>query len=282
VVQPLNLIRRAAALPGLKRLTTVTPVIRATGALRAGLVREHRRFALNELRARDVVARYTLRSDDVQVMIRHHSSDVMVLDEIFSANEYAFPTEVATALDGVASPHVVDLGGNIGLFGAWTLARYPTARLISYEPDPGNAMVHERVIEANRAGDRWKLHRAAAAPADGTLTFLAGHGSTSRVIDSATRPEGDVIVVDARDPFPDLSGADFIKIDIEGGEWGLLADPRFATLTARAACVEYHPDGALGQDPGADAQRLMHAAGFVVRDVPKANMPGYGVVWGWR
>jgi FkbM family methyltransferase len=277
-VPGLDVVRRAATAPGVRRLTTVTPVIRATGALRGTLVRETRRFALNELRVRDVAARYTLREGGRPVVIRHHSSDVMILDEIFSAGEYDLPEPVAAILDALDAPRVVDLGANIGLFGVWLLNRWPAATLVAYEPDPGNADVLERVVALNDAGDRWTVRRAAAATEPGTLTFLAGRGSTSRVVDA----DGDgTVTVEAVDAFADLAACDLAKIDVEGGEWALLADPRFASLPARVVFVEYHPHGCPGPDPGAEAQRLVAAAGYAVHRAPK-DIPGYGVVWGTR
>ncbi len=277
----LGVVRRAAMLPGLRRLTTVTPVIRVTAALRAMLVRERLRFALNELRSRDVVGQYTLGAGGRQVVIRHHTPDVMGLDEIFAAGEYRPPSEAAALLDDAANLRVVDLGGNIGLFAIWVLTRHPDARVVSYEPDPDNAAIHARAIVANGAGDRWKLKPVAAAPADGTLAFRAGLGTTSHVVEHAG-DGGGVITVEARDPFADLADADFLKIDIEGGEWGLLADPRFAALPARILCVEYHPDGSPSDDPGAAVEHLVQAGGWSVCNLPKLKMPGYGLVWGWR
>jgi FkbM family methyltransferase len=278
----LGIVRRAATLPGMRRLTTVTPVIRATGALRGGLVRERTRFALNELRRRDVTARYTLRTGGWQLVIRHHTSDVMELDMAFSAGEFDPPPEAAAVLDELVEPRAVDLGANIGLFSIWMLDRHPDARIVSYEPDPGNASVLAHTIEINHAGDRWTLRRVAAAPADGTLSFMAGHGTTSRVVDGSDSGTDGVITVEARDPFADLAAADVVKVDIEGGEWALLADPRFATLPARVICVEYHLQGAQSDDPGADAERMVRAGGWTVRHLLRDNMPGHGLVWGWR
>jgi FkbM family methyltransferase len=286
-VAGLDLVRRAATAPGVRRLTTVTPVIRATGALRGTLVREPRRFALNEMRVRGVAARYTLRDGGRPIVIRHHTSDVMILDEIFSAGEYDLPPAVAAILDGLPRPRVVDLGANIGLFGVWLLTRKPDATIVAYEPDPGNAAVHARVIELNDAADRWTLRAAAAATAPGTLTFLSGLGSTSRALDDGVaggpegRGEGETVTVPAVDAFDDLGACDLAKIDIEGGEWALLADERFGRLPAAAVFVEYHPHGCPGDDPGAEAEQLVRAAGYAVHHAPK-DIPGYGVVWGWR
>jgi FkbM family methyltransferase len=274
-------VRHAAALPGVRALTRVTPVIRATGALRATLVREHRRFARNELRSRDVTAAYTLRAGGSRVVIRHHSSDVMILDEIFGADEYDPPPGVVAALAGVPAPRILDLGANVGLFGVWALDRWPRGRVHGYEADPANAAVHARTMALRDAGERWSLSQAFAACANGPIRFAGGAGSASRAA-ALGEPEGDCIEVPARDVFADLAASDLIKIDIEGGEWGLLHDPRFRDLPARAVFVEYHPFGAATDDPGAEAEGLVRAAGFEVRHAPKPLTPGWGVVWGWR
>ena len=84
-------------------------------------MRERARFVRNELRRGPTTATYRLRESTVAVAIRHHTGDVMVLDEIFSQDEYEPPP-------GVQLPKVesaVDLGANIGLFGAWLLGGYP-------------------------------------------------------------------------------------------------------------------------------------------------------------
>ena len=45
------------------------------------------------------------------------------------------------------------------------------------------------------------------------------------------------------DVFPYLAAADLVKIDIEGSEWEILADARFAGIAARVLVLEYHPQG---------------------------------------
>lgn len=258
----LALVRRAARLPGLRRLTQVDAVTRVTFALRGSLVRERTRFALNELRARPL-ATYHLRGSNVIVAIRHRTPDVMVLDEIFSQHEYDFPLELG------AAPRVVDLGANIGLFGAWVLMRYPDASIVGVEADEANAAAHEAAIAANTAD--WRLIHAFAATAPGEVRFEGGAFSTSHAAET-----GDV--VEAIDVFPLLADADLIKIDIEGAEWPLLTDKRFATLAARAVVLEYHGSG----DPRATARELLRAAGFDVHDAGRKERCGAGLVWAVR
>ena len=64
----------------------------------------------------------------------------------------------------------------------------------------------------------------------------------------------------AADVFPYLEGADLVKIDIEGGEWPILSDPRFAELEARALVLEYHPHLCPGPDPRECADGLLARA----------------------
>ncbi|MDQ4019688.1 MAG: hypothetical protein M3188_07645, partial [Actinomycetota bacterium] len=91
-------------------------------ALRGSLVRESARFALNELRGSSAVATYRLRSSGIAVTVRHGTADVLVLDSVFSQGEYELAAPVEATLAARRMPlRVVDLGANIGLFGAYIL-----------------------------------------------------------------------------------------------------------------------------------------------------------------
>lgn len=274
----LNAVRRLASAPLLNRLTRVTPLIRLSYALRASLVRERLRFVRNELRRRSVTATYRLRESGVSVTLRHHTGDVMVLDEIFSQREYDFPRPAEEILAGAPGPLVVaDLGANIGLFGAWLLGRFPTARIVAFEADPGNAAVHRSTIAANPGTADWRLIEAFAAPAPGRVTFAAGSHATSH----ESEGEG-AIEVGAVDVFEHLDGVDLLKIDVEGSEWPLLADPRFAQTGAGVVVLEYHADGCPQADPAAAAEAALVDAGYEI--VPGTSKPAYGagILWGFR
>jgi FkbM family methyltransferase len=273
----LRAIRRLATAPGFRRLTTVSPLLRLSFALRGTLVRSSLRFALNELLPGDVVAVYRLRQSAVSIAIRHHTADVLVLDEVFSQREYALPSPVTALLAEAKQPlRIVDLGANIGLFGAFVLAAYPDASIVGVEPDPANAAVHRRAIEAN-PGAHWSLVQAAAAAAPGTMRFHSGGFTRSH----AAEADEDAILVEAEDVLPRLQGADLVKIDIEGGEWALLTDPRFAATGARAVVLEYHPENCPGSDPRAEAEQALVGSGFTVIPGPAKPEFGTGVLWGW-
>ena len=274
----LRLVRRLATAPGFRRLTTFAPLLRISFALRGTLVRSPLRFALNELRPGDITAEYRLRLSPVSIVIRHHTADVLVLDEIFSQREYELPSAVARVLDEPARPlRVVDLGANIGLFGAYALTRYPDATVVAVEPDPANAAIHTRAIGANPSS-RWTLIEAAATAVSGTMRFSPGSFTRSHAADL----DEDAIVVDAEDVLPLMQRADLVKIDIEGGEWAILADPRFGDGEARAIVLEYHPDDCPSTEPRNEAERFLVSAGFEIVPGPSKPEFGTGVLWGWR
>ena len=134
-------------------------------------------------------------------------------------------------------------------------------------------------IAGNGRDYDWHLHEAAAATADGSSRFAAGRYAMSGPARPATPTAIDVAAVDV---LPALAATDLLKIDAEGSEWAILADPRFAATTARAIALEYHPEHCPASDARAHAVEHLERAGFSVRDAPTAAPPGYGSLWAWR
>jgi FkbM family methyltransferase len=271
---PVRLVRRLATAPGFRSLTRFEVLLRLSYALRASLVRERRRFVAGELRRRPTTGVYRLRESGVAVALRHHTGDVMVLDEIFSQHEYEPPPEAAAVLETLSPrPRVLDLGANIGLFGAWALGRLPGATILAVEADPANAAIHRRTIDANALGDRWELRERFASTALGKVRFAAGEHATSHAADRG--PE-----VECLDVLPDLANADFVKIDIEGAEWAILADPRFARARPAVVVLEYHEEGCPEPDAAGAAERALRSAGLEIAHAGSKPRFGAGIVWG--
>jgi FkbM family methyltransferase len=249
----------------------------ASVLIQASTVHKSARFVYRELSASGRLARYGLRGSRREVFIRHNTADPLVLDEIFYTGHYELPEHVVALLDGLGRPpRILDLGANIGLFGVWALDRFPGARITAFEPDPTNADVARRCIEANGDADRLQLIEAAAMDRDGGVEFLSGVFSRSRIESG----EG-TIQVKAVDVFPFLENVDFAKVDIEGGEWSILGDPRFRRLRVPAIVLEYHPDQAPGPDPRAMALQAVRGAGYEAEVVDEFG-PGQGMLWAWR
>lgn len=243
----------------------------------SALVRERRHFLGNELRSASGCRAYTLRRSGRTVLLRHDRVDIWTFNEVFLLGVYRPPAVIAARLAKVGAPEVLDIGANIGLFGIDALARYPEARITGWEPDPENAAVHRAHIARNRdIAGRWTLREACAGVAEGTVAFLWGQETASHIVPVGTPGAVDVPVDDVLARF---ASVDLVKIDIEGGEWELLADPRFAA--AATVVLEYHPDGCRADDPHAEVRRLLDGHGLTV--IPLFEHPGgFGMLWAYR
>jgi FkbM family methyltransferase len=225
-------------------------------------------------------AAYRLRGSGRTVVVRHGTPDVYMLWEVLGRRVYEIPAPARAALQAAGRPvHLVDLGANIGLFEAFLDGRLPVGEVVAYEPDPANLAMLRRNAEADRTGAAWRVVPAAALDRDGELPFATGRFAESRVPEAGGPPPS--TTVPARDVFADLDDADLLKVDIEGGEWPILADPRLAGTPVRALALEYHRWGCPGADPGQLATSLLERAGFVVGPAEE-DAPGFGVLWAWR
>jgi FkbM family methyltransferase len=241
----------------------------------APLVRERLPFVLHQIRRRNDVGSYHLRESGVAIVLRHGTPDMNTLEEIFRMGHYEIPKPVTELLAAIDRPlQVVDLGANVGLFGAYVLGRYPDARIVAFEPHPANAALLRRVIEANGPGDRWELVEAAAAASDGSVEF-SGDFNTGRVGEGG-------FSVPAVAIFPYLAGVDLAKIDIEGAEWELFADERSTSLSSRVVALEHHPYLCPGDSPKQKAHEFLGRAGYETVDQKLHGPPGHGMVWGWK
>ncbi|MHB1810003.1 MAG: FkbM family methyltransferase [Solirubrobacteraceae bacterium] len=262
-------IRRAAAHPRLLPLTALM--------LRARTVSPTVAFAAREMLGHRGLFVYELRRSGLRVALRHRSGDVVTLGEVFHDLQYEPLRELEPALREVTS--IVDLGANVGLFGAFAAARWPQARILAFEPDPGNAAVHERTIAANALEHRWELARTAAGAHDGAARFAGGRVALSHLLDRSEQVAGS-FEVPVEDVVPRLAGVDLVKIDIEGGEWAILEDPRFRACPPRTLVLEYHPRFCESREPRTRAERALRAAGLQVRSIWH-RADGHGMLWAW-
>jgi FkbM family methyltransferase len=255
----------------------VEPFVSA--ALRGRLVRESARFTARELRGTDSTHVYRIRASGLSAQIAHGTPDVLTLDQAFYQHVYEPPSAISSRLAlGGRSLSAVDLGANVGMWGLWLHGRFAVERLVALEPDPENAAKHRRQIELNHLADSWELVQAAATLADGPVVFTVGRATTGRIGELG---EPGTVEVAGRDSFSLLDGVDLLKIDIEGAEWPMLADPRLAEMKVPVVMLEYHPRGAPSADPEDAARAALAGAGF--ETWPMHGAPdGTGIVWGWR
>jgi FkbM family methyltransferase len=242
---------------------------------RAACVRERPRFLAREFGRSGATAMYHLRESGLPLWLRHNTPDVFALDQAFVQRHFELPAEAAARLPRDRDLQLVDLGANIGLFAIALLAVRPRLQVTSFEPDPATAAVLRRTIGANDP-ERWQLVEACAAAADGVVRFESGQFGLSRVSDDGA---GDELA--AVDVLPYLADADVIKIDIEGSEWDILLDERFANVAADVIHLEYHGRRCPDPDPRSLASGVLEGSGYVVRQLVETT-PTEGILAAWR
>ena len=264
-------LRRLGAHPRLE------PVVAA--GLRARGVRPSLRFFAGEATGRGE-GEYVLRSNGARLHIVHGTSDAATMDQAFMQGVYTPTPEADAALRALGRPPVIlDLGANVGLFSIWAALRWPGARTISVEPLPRNVELLRRNLALALGEGEHEVVAAAATTADGEVTFGdVAQFSMGRVVDG-----GEGVTVPSRDVFDLIGdGVDLLKVDIEGAEWPIVADPRFSAALAPVIMFEHHPHGApAGATPEASAAAVLDRAGYAARQTVVEG-PGAGIFWGVR
>jgi FkbM family methyltransferase len=167
------------------------------------------------------------------IELRPRTSDQYILEEVFV--DRAYDVEL-----GFEPEYIVDAGANIGCFTAWAAARYPGARIVAVEPDPGNLLMLVR----NTAGlDRVCVVAGALWPEDRPL-LLDGPGDDPSAFTVSTASEvgrpvlGISIGTLLREQgFPRI---DLLKMDIEGAERELFGGDTGWLAATRTVLIELH------------------------------------------
>lgn len=133
------------------------------------------------------------------------------------------------------------------------------------EPVVASALRARVVREPLRWLARDALHR-------GTGSYSSSHvgqaGGPGRLVVACR----DVLATEAR-------RCDLLKVDIEGGEWELLRDPRLADCSARLVVVEPNGTADAPADVVAGCRSLLERASYATSVVATATAV---TVWGWR
>jgi FkbM family methyltransferase len=129
---------------------------------------------------------------------------------------------------------VLDLGGHAGFTALYLARRFPDAKIVVLEPDHERADQTRKHIRANRLQPRVELIEAAAGTRTG-VARLSVAGSSSRL-----GTEGQEVHVVDIFQLLEAHPVDVLKMDIEGGEYELLADPRFEGFAPAVIAMEWH------------------------------------------
>lgn len=139
--------------------------------------------------------------------------ELQVMRDIVLDDEY----DVA----GIEPRTILDLGANIGVAAAWFRSRYPNARIVAVEPDPGTFAKLERSLGDD---DAVTLVNAAVAARSGETTIFRAQGysvaSSLREAgaDTATPVRVRACTLDELCAEHQLTGIDLLKLDVEGAE----------------------------------------------------------------
>jgi FkbM family methyltransferase len=178
--------------------------------------------------------------DGAHLRYRLNRGDLQSFREVWLGETYRLPAALASV------ETIVDLGANIGLTSVYLAQHYGARRLIAVEPVPSNAALLRQNLELNNvAGD---VIEAVIGAVDGVAHFHdASHSNLGYVADEGR----DVRSVSMKTVLDQLGTAeiDILKVDIEGGEQGLLTGERSWLRHVRSLMIEFHP-------PLVDSKRL--------------------------
>jgi FkbM family methyltransferase len=268
-------MQRSAAFRALMKTAYVQRLVKANR--RRMTVIPSWRYFLDELFAVHGERNYRLRGTGLAVTIRPGTRDTDILQEIFlGSGVYALPAAVADRIRQATSIHALDLGGNIGLFGLYLIARYPSAHVISYEPDPTNLQLLETNISTNQLENQWQIREACVSNHHGNVHFRSGLFADSNVVD-----DGPGVDVPCEDIFSLSDYFNIIKMDIEGSEWDILFDERLSALPSDILVLEWHAGACPVEHPHLAAVDHLRAAGFETVDMLRDSETD-GMLWAWR
>ena len=169
------------------------------------------------------------------------SHDYQTAREIFSDRIYDCELDPDSVL------RIVDLGGNVGYSCLFWCGKYPNASVLTFEPHPTHCRLLEWHVKKNGYANRVKRVTAAAGVRD-EVANLTDEDDGSAIVQDMLADSIGVRLVDVFQAVPD-GPIDVLKMDIEGSEYAILADPRFEALAARTERVllEWHARGEQGE-----------------------------------
>lgn len=216
---------------------------------------------------------YALRGRQASTVVRHGSRDIDRLLAAFGRRVFAVPQPAHDLLRAIGRPRVLDLGAGPGMTALALLDQYPDASVTSVEPDPISAIILRRTMRANPRFAGWSEILAAAG--DGAYLRGPGYGRFGpKMTEERRRAQAEPLDVSGL-----LRDCDLLALNVQGAEWGLLADGQLARSAAQVVFFEPHQRGCPGPDPVACAGRLVSDAGF--RIVSRSS-GGRIVLCAWR
>ena len=178
----------------------------------------------------------TIRFEDYTVGFNDAPNLYILYKDIFVNRIYHFEAERP-------DPLILDCGSNIGMSILYFKQVYPHARIIAFEPDPDIVPFLERNITDNNLTDVQWLQSALSNDAEKKVFFsdgICGSGLAEPLTleSSHTWKKYEVSCARLRDYLTEP--IDFLKMNIEGAEYEVLADSEDRLTQIREMIIEYH------------------------------------------
>lgn len=215
-----------------------------------------------------------LKSGEYLSLRQEPTTDLAIAYEIFVDKTYTCPH----LLEPSSVHCIVDVGANVGFSLIFWLYQYPEAQILAYEPDPVHLEQIQRHLKFNQADKRVSLRPVAAGTEIGEM-YLTNEGAKSKLCSHALENTIQVTIVDW---FNELKNCkiDLLKIDIEGGEYPLLSDPRFEQIKARTIVLEWHENNELSNAADWCINKL-RSLGYDVLVQDSYQTTDAGLLWGF-
>ncbi len=181
---------------------------------------------------------------------------------------------------------IVDIGANVGYSVSYFAKRYTEAQIEAFEPHPVHVELLRRTLDLNRITERVMVHPVAAGTIQGKA-WLDDRGGGSQLSTDQSNGMFPITVVDFLDAMEGRK-IDLLKIDCEGGEYQLIMDSRFPTLSVNRIVMEWHSTKA-NPNAGQELCERLRSLGWEIDIVFEDRNPpdnlGYlatGVLWAYH
>ncbi|MEO7963704.1 MAG: FkbM family methyltransferase [Gemmatimonadaceae bacterium] len=165
------------------------------------------------------------------------SQDVWTFKHTFLAQFHLPPVELR------AHATILDLGSNVGYTVAHLAHVFPTARVIGVEMDAANFALAQYNTAA--FGDRVALLRAAVWTHDGEIAYSGDEDDAFTVSGDVGSRRAPSIRIDTLLNAYGVDRVDYVKMDIEGAEAAIVAEPAPWLDRVDSLKIEVHPPATL-------------------------------------
>jgi FkbM family methyltransferase len=212
--------------------------------------------------------------NNLLVECRTKSTDINEAVVVLSGKEYPLNLSV---LGNNSKKVVFDLGGNIGAFSLFFNASNKDLDYAGYvfEPHPGNIKVLETNLLLNNV-TKFTVIKKAVSGENGLLRLDVSGSFDAFRIDNKSKNYIEVDAVKLSDfcKFNNIEQIDLLKMDIEGGEYDILAnDFEFLSDHVKTIMLEYHN---LDQNRNCEYVLKKLEANFVLNI--EYSQPGGGII----